>query len=978
MMSNPKEWDIEMRRVVLPHIEEMSRELRHRWPTLDPELLLLHWLCVKRNLEPPAMKLRKNGTDLPPAQDLPIVSAPQTARPYGSGSKVRRNQPLAPITASNRSSLEAPPSSADAAVEAVGDIPLDGPSSARLIDLGASAPISRLAVSGLPLREDLLSASAPISGSNRSLGLRSLRRLNMQIEGDAQRHEVRSGQMALKQAGINDMIATMRSDLRGSFLRKVPLLSRNVLTDEEQRRLVGKLKPWTFPSGHRIIVDGEPGDQLYILEGGHCEVTKVINGRSHTVGVLTKGAFFGEISVLYDIPRTATVRASTEVTVLSLSRSDLCATVNESQLERMRIIARTQVFSSIPLFSPLDTEVKIRIAHAFTKNTYRENAIITGETHATKRIYIIESGQVLMEAKSKDLLPSFWPVDRDPKIILGPGGFFGMRGLLYGAPFGFNITALTEVETLSISYEEILDTSPADERGALKIALDRAMRGFLLRQIPQLSHMAEEFFSFILDSAEEVHFKKWEVILSKDDDLEAVYVLEKGMVAEHYGERLGLAELPSEVERPPDEDAPPPRVMPGEFWGAECLRDKKAKASATLVALTDVSMLRLPPVAVWKVLQEERQHLAGIPLLSEEVLGKAEQYLLVGLLKPWSFEAGETIIKEGDVGDMLFVLEKGVCDAVKVQNGQEVVVSQLKKGAFFGELAVMFDMPRSATVRAATDVLALSLCREDIFKVLSPEKIQKMSQIASTQAMLQNSKMLLNLESEERLAAAQRVTPATYKRGDIIVLEGEVTGKFHLIEQGEVLLMKNGRELGKQYPGFLIGEGHCMYGQPSHCSCVAFSEQVSAISLSVNDILAVAKTGGRPALERRLTRNYRRMLVSKLPQMKKKPEEFIAAASSHFEVVRYSPGDLIIEKGRRLDALSIIESGQVYARDVEPDAEIQDPNSIWEAQRVYGIESLRQNERGLLADCLAGYNLVATTPVSVLQLKCSSAHLLLK
>merc|ERR1712226_1654117 len=100
----------------------------------------------------------------------------------------------------------------------------------------------------------------------------------------------------------------MRQELRGKFLARVPLFTLSVLTQEEQFKLVGKLRPWTIEQNHTIISEGETGDKLYILECGECEVVKKTNGRDVVVAKLKNGAFFGEIAVLYDIPRSATVR----------------------------------------------------------------------------------------------------------------------------------------------------------------------------------------------------------------------------------------------------------------------------------------------------------------------------------------------------------------------------------------------------------------------------------------------------------------------------------------------------------------------------------------------------------------------------------------------------------------------------------------------------------------------------------------------
>jgi len=720
-------------------------------------------------------------------------------------------------------------------------------------------------------------------------------------------------------------------------------------------------------------VEGEIGDKLYIIERGTCEVLKTVNGRVICVGQLSKGAFFGEIAALYDMPRTATVRTTSDVTALSLARSDLMQTIGERELDSMRMIARTQVFSSIPLFSALNSDQKVRIAAALKQQTWRKNAIITGENHITSRLYIVEHGQVLMEVKSKELLPSFWPVGAQPMITLSPGGFFGMRGLLYGAPVGFNITAATDVKTLSISFEEVLETSPPDERAAMEATMKKNMQGYLLRQIPQLKQMAEEHFRNVLEHAEEVSFKKWSVIFSQGDSIDSVYVLQKGMVVEHDGDRAAMCELPGEVERFPDVNSKPARVTPGEFFGVSCLTDKNAKASYTLVALTDVTLLRLPPGAVWSVLQAERQHIARIPLLSQDVLGKSEQYMLVGKLKPWNFSAGQFIIREGEVGDMLYVIEKGVCDAIKEIDGKEVVVSQLKRGAFFGELAVMYDMPRTATVRATTDVVAVSLSREDIYSTVSPDKIQKMRHIACTQ-VFQQIPLLKTLETSLKIKIAERLKSDVYQQGDDIQAEGEATHRFHIIEKGEVMLMRKGETLCKKHPGYTVGELGNMHKEKATFRCVASSKEVKTLSISMEEILETAGTGERPALERTLASCFRRALVMQLPQMKGKSDEYISAVLNHAETLRYHEGDVIFGVGKPIEAAYLLEKGEVRVTEGKRESDVDLPD----LERHFGSECLSVASSGMLADVRAAYTLQAVTDCLMLRVPKAVAHLTMK
>jgi CRP-like cAMP-binding protein len=75
--------------------------------------------------------------------------------------------------------------------------------------------------------------------------------------------------------------------------------------------------------GHRGGRDGrgpqgEPGDGFYVITEGRAEVL----GDGALVGTLDPGDPFGEIALLHDVPRTATIRAATDVTVFALERED--------------------------------------------------------------------------------------------------------------------------------------------------------------------------------------------------------------------------------------------------------------------------------------------------------------------------------------------------------------------------------------------------------------------------------------------------------------------------------------------------------------------------------------------------------------------------------------------------------------------------------------------------------------------------------
>lgn len=80
----------------------------------------------------------------------------------------------------------------------------------------------------------------------------------------------------------------------------------------------------TFEAGDIIITEGDPGDSLYMLTTGTVKAMKKnAAGRQASLGQLTEGAFFGEVSILTGQPRTATIVALTRCELLELDRPTL-------------------------------------------------------------------------------------------------------------------------------------------------------------------------------------------------------------------------------------------------------------------------------------------------------------------------------------------------------------------------------------------------------------------------------------------------------------------------------------------------------------------------------------------------------------------------------------------------------------------------------------------------------------------------------
>lgn len=91
-----------------------------------------------------------------------------------------------------------------------------------------------------------------------------------------------------------------------AFLRRVPLFAS--LTDTQVETLAAASTRRAFPKGRMIVAEGEPSQSLYILLSGRAKVQRSDSeGKEVILAVLTSGEFFGEMSLIDDAPRSASV-----------------------------------------------------------------------------------------------------------------------------------------------------------------------------------------------------------------------------------------------------------------------------------------------------------------------------------------------------------------------------------------------------------------------------------------------------------------------------------------------------------------------------------------------------------------------------------------------------------------------------------------------------------------------------------------------
>src|SRR5689334_124956 len=100
------------------------------------------------------------------------------------------------------------------------------------------------------------------------------------------------------------------------FLKKVPLFSE--LSEADLDRLCEMVEEVSLPAGQLLFAEGSAGDKAYIIKEGQLEVLKVSGGREVLLAVRQQpGEVIGEMSLLEEAPRMASVRARSDVSLLA-------------------------------------------------------------------------------------------------------------------------------------------------------------------------------------------------------------------------------------------------------------------------------------------------------------------------------------------------------------------------------------------------------------------------------------------------------------------------------------------------------------------------------------------------------------------------------------------------------------------------------------------------------------------------------------
>ena len=217
-------------------------------------------------------------------------------------------------------------------------------------------------------------------------------------------------------------------------------------------------------------------------------------------------------------------------------------------------------------------------------------------------------------------------------------------------------------------------------------------------------------------------------------------------------------------------------------------------------------------------------------------LDKKDIEIVIEAMEEKKFKIDEKVITQGEVGDCLYIVETGSLSCFKIlESGENKFLCNYGPGDAFGELALLYNCPRAASIICSSEESILwSLDRETFNHIVKNSAQNKREKYEN---FLKKVDILSTIDSYELGKICDSLKVGLFKKDDYIIKEGEMGDVFYIIEEGKCNATKT-LEPGKPEviinelkEGDYFGERALLRGEPRYANIVVVSDNAKVISL---------------------------------------------------------------------------------------------------------------------------------------------------
>ncbi|CAD8186439.1 unnamed protein product [Paramecium pentaurelia] len=285
---------------------------------------------------------------------------------------------------------------------------------------------------------------------------------------------------------------------------------------------------------------------------------------------------------------------------------------------------------------------------------------------------------------------------------------------------------------------------------------------------------------------------------------------------------------------------------------------------------------------------------------------------------------GQFVFKQGDKATSYFLIERGQCQIII--NGE--LKKTLKSGDAFGELAMLYNAPRSASVKAVGDCAFWAIDRNTFRKVVEQQNQRNYDE---NREFMKKVEFFSFLTEEQRDAICNVLITLLFKKGEIIVSEGDVANSFYIIKKGKVSIIKGDKEVTQMNAGESFGEAALYQSCQRAATVKAADEEVRCLSLSKDDIQKIL--GQKIQTVKYI--NTQKWALQQNPILGKLTSIQIEKIIQNVRQVHYEKNEIILKVGQQCLKVYIVLEGEI--------ATIPSNKYVFGKGKVFGDQFLKSS-----------------------------------
>ena len=461
--------------------------------------------------------------------------------------------------------------------------------------------------------------------------------------------------------------------------------------------LINKIEIIKIQPNTNIYKEGEKGDYFYLIKQGLIQITSnQMNGKRF----YKAGDTFGELALLERKKRTETASTIDYCLLYVLDGKifrEIVNTINKQELED-----RLKFIELVPIFESMENIKLNSIASSMYNCTFDIGQNIFKEGDIGDSLFIIKNGEVDCE--------------KDNKVIrvLKSRDIFGEYAVLFDIPRSLSCCAKTKVNCFQISNTQLIETLGKDYKYIiLKSIIKQAFKSS-----KHLSLFAGESYLEPLFLKSEIKlFNDKEIIMKKEDyknkDKKVLYVVICGNLTFGNSNKAEII------------------CRRGQLFGEDFLKadyvlknDIYAQGECRLVEIIWENIENTLGIAEKMSRKKTLSFFSQLEYMkrTEMFRNTSDQRLMkiCSLMKKEKYKEGEAIFKEGEIGDKFYLIKKG---KVKVLKNNKVI-REIEEGNCFGELALLVNEPRSATIEASQKCTLYVLTKKDFDETIDKNMLE--------------------------------------------------------------------------------------------------------------------------------------------------------------------------------------------------------------------------------------------------------------